>query len=180
MSTTQAGRSEANTATRVDAWLDSTKGRVVTALVGVCFIAQIAHQLHSDPRWHWHAGTGKLPHDIVREFMDEAYSQGRGVDAYKTYFAEHAVDNAPDTIEHQDGAPIPHEVRKIIVEGNDVAVYQTIGAARGRAAQDVVDIYEISGSGWIVRHDRVAQAASVANPAAAKAAASQQAVKENQ
>jgi hypothetical protein len=171
MSTTQGDRFPLNPAARIDALLDSTRGRVVTALVGVCLIFQIGYQLHSDPRWHWHAGTGKLPHDIVREFMDEAYTQGRGVDAYKTYFSDKAIDNAPDTIDHENGAPIPHEVKKIIVEGNDVAVYQTIGATRGHPAQDVVDVYEISGSGWIVRHDRVAQA-SVVKQAAEKAAAS--------
>ncbi|WP_233810195.1 hypothetical protein [Paraburkholderia sp. HP33-1] len=160
----QEDLSSNSTAPRIDAWLDSLQGRVITALLGVLFILQIAHQLHSDPRWHWHAGTGKLPHEIVTEFMNEAYGQGKGVDAYKTYFSENAVDKAPNTIDHQDGEPIPHTVKKLIVEGNDVAVFQTIEAARGQSAQDVVDIYEISGSGWIIRHDRVAQT-SVPAPA---------------
>ncbi|MGF6855497.1 hypothetical protein OKW29_004384 [Paraburkholderia sp. CI3] len=162
----QEDLSSNSTATYMNTWLDSLQGRMVTALLGVLFILQIAHQLHSDPRWHWHAGTGKLPHEIVTEFMDEAYTKGKGVDAYKTYFAEKAVDNAPNTIDHQDGEPIPHTVKKLIVEGNDVAVFHKIEAARGQPAQDVVDVYEISGSGWIIRHDRVAQMSVAAPPTA--------------
>ncbi|MEX3900593.1 hypothetical protein [Paraburkholderia sp. BR10954] len=157
MSNNQGVLSSGGIATRINVWMDSMTGRVVTAIVGFLFIAQIAHGLHSDPRWHWHAGTGKLPHDIVQEFMDLAYTEGKGAEAYKTYFSEKAVDNAPNTIDHQDGGPIPHEVKKIIVQGMDVAVYQKIGATRGQPAQDVVDVYEISGSGWIIRHDRITQ-----------------------
>lgn len=168
MLVTQEDLSSTSTATRVNAWLDSLQGRAVTAFLGVLLILQIAYQLHSDPRWHWHAGTGKLPHEIVTDFMDEAYAKGKGVDAYKRYFAQKAVDNAPNTIDHQDGEPIPHAVKKLIVEGNDVAVFQTIEAARGQPAQDVVDIYEISGSGWIIRRDRVAQT-RVAAPTKAEA-----------
>lgn len=170
MSVNQEDLSSNSSASRANAWLDSVQGRVATALLGVLFVLQIAHGLHSDPRWHWHAGTGKLPHEIVTEFMDEAYAKGKGVEAYKTYFAEKAVDSAPNTIDHQDGEPIPHTVKKLIVEGNDVAVFQTIRAARGQPAQDVVDVYEISGSGWIIRHDRVEQT-SVATPAKTEARA---------
>ncbi|WP_042338930.1 hypothetical protein [Paraburkholderia ferrariae] len=166
MTDVQGSVSSADRATQINKWLDSIPGRVATAILGFCFVAQIAYGLHTDPRWHWHAGTGKLPGDIVQEFMNEAYTQGKGVEAYKTYFSEKAVDNAPNTIDHQDGAPIPDEVRKIVVEGMDVAVYHTVGATRGQPAQDVVDLYEISGSGWIIRHDRIAQPAAVQRPAA--------------
>ncbi|CAB3723457.1 hypothetical protein [Paraburkholderia rhynchosiae] len=149
-----------DTAAQVDAWLDSAPGRIATAVLGFVFIGWIAYGLHSDPRWHWHAGTGKLPGDIVHEFMEEAYTQGKGVDAYKTYFSDKAIDTAPHTIDHEDGAPIPDQVKKVIVEGMDVAVYHTIGATRDQPAQDVVDIFELSGSGWIIRRDRIASVAA--------------------
>lgn len=155
----------------VDRWLDGWMGRTVAVLVGLIFVGWTAHALHSDPRWKWHAGTGKLPHDIVREFMDLAYTQGRGADAYSRYFSPKAVDTAPDTIEHRNGEPIPDQVKKIIVEGFDVAVYHTIGAGRGRLAQDAVDIFQLDQSGWIIRRDRLTAPAGVQAQAQAQAAA---------
>ncbi|MGF6695749.1 hypothetical protein OKW38_000360 [Paraburkholderia sp. MM5496-R1] len=155
MSNIQGGLSSPEFIAQADGWLDSWTGRVAAMLVGFIFVGWIAHDLHSDPRWKWHAGTGKLPHEVVHEFMDMAYAQGHGSEAYKEYFSAKAIDTAPQTVDHRDGEPIPDHVKKVIVEGFDVAVYHTIGAARGQAAQDVVDVFQLDGSGWIIRRDRL-------------------------
>lgn len=122
--------------------------------VGLCLTGAVYYTMHYNPRWDWTApGIGKLPRDIVAEFMEQAYAKGRGGTAGQSYFAEHAVDNAPDAQDRRDGAPMPHKVREIIAQGMTVVVVHQIGPARNEPAVDIIDVFQIK-DGRIVRRDR--------------------------
>ena len=80
--------------------------------LGLIFTAGIYYSMHYRIPWEWEApGIGKLPTEIVRGFMAEAYDTGAGAMASRDYFAPKAVDNASRAQERRDGSPMPHEVR---------------------------------------------------------------------
>ena len=122
--------------------------------IGLLFTGAVYTTMHNNPRWDWTApGVGKLPRDIVAEFMDRAYAHGRGGTAQLSYFAKDAADSAPSAQDRRDGAPIPHQVRQVIAQGMTVAVIHRIGPARGEPAQDVIDVFTIK-DGRIAARER--------------------------
>ena len=103
--------------------------------LGLMFTAGIYYSMHYRIPWDWEApGIGKLPTEIVRGFMAEAYGKGAGAKASRDYF-------------------LPHEVRKIVAQGMNVVVFHRIGPARGEPAADIIDVFETR-NGRIVRRDR--------------------------
>ena len=122
--------------------------------LGLMFTAGIYYSMHYRIPWDWEApGIGKLPTEIVRGFMAEAYGKGAGAKASRDYFSPKAVDNAPQAQDRRDGSPMPHEVRKIVAQGMNVVVFHRIGPARGEPAADIIDVFETR-NGRIVRRDR--------------------------
>lgn len=131
-----------------------TSLRLLSIAIGLAFTGAVYHTMHYNPRWDWTApGVGELPRDVVREFMDKAYRQGRGGTAAQGYFAKDAVDNAADAQDRRDGAPVPDTVRQIVAQGMTVAVFHRIGPARGEAGQDVIDVFQVK-DGRFIRRDR--------------------------
>lgn len=131
-----------------------TSLKLLSIVIGLLFTAAVYQTMHNNPRWDWTApGVGKLPREIVTDYMKLAYDQGQGGAAAKGYFAKDAKDNVADAQDRVDGAPIPHEVRSIIGQGMTVVVVHRIGPARGQAAMDVIDQFEIK-DGRIARRDR--------------------------
>lgn len=128
--------------------------RLVSIAIGLLFAAAIYHTMHTNPRWDWSApGVGRLPRDVVRDFMHEAYELGRGGSASRGYFSAKASDNAPDAQDRRDGSPMVHEVRSIVAQGMTVAVVHRIAPSRGEPQADVIDIFHIK-DGRIDRRDR--------------------------
>ncbi len=128
--------------------------RLVSIAIGLLFTAAIYQTMHNNPRWDWSApGVGKLPREIVRNFMHEAYDMGRGGTASRDYFSPRAVDNAPGAQDRLDGSPIAHEVRSIVAQGMSVVVVHRIAPARGGPQADVIDIFHMK-DGRIDRRDR--------------------------
>lgn len=118
--------------------------RLLSIGIGLLFTGAVYTTMHDNPRWDWTApGVGKLPRDIVAEFMDRAYAQGQGGTAQQSYFAKDAADNAPAAQDRRDGPPIPHQVRQVIAQGMTVAVIHRIGPARGEPEMDVIDVFTI-------------------------------------
>ena len=118
--------------------------RLLSIGIGLLFIGAVYYTMHYNPRWDWTApGVGKLPRDIVADFMDRAYVQGQGGTAHLSYFAKDAADNAPAAQDRRDGAPVPHQIRQVIAQGMTVAVIHRIGPARGEPGQDVIDVFTI-------------------------------------
>lgn len=128
--------------------------KLLSIVIGLLFTAAVLQTMHFNPRWDWSApGVGKLPRDIVTDYMKLAYEQGQGGTAAKGYFAKDAKDNAADAQDRIDGSAIPHQVRSIIGQGMTVVVVHRIAAARGQPAMDVIDQFEIK-DGRIARRDR--------------------------
>jgi hypothetical protein len=128
--------------------------RILSICLGFAFIAGFYYFFHHRLAWDWDApGTGKLPQEIVAGFLAETHEQGRGAAAMQGYFAPDAVDTAPAGPNQEDGAPMPHEVRSVIAQGQTVVVIHRIAAARGQPSQDVIDVFETR-RGRIVRRDR--------------------------
>ncbi|MDP3908652.1 hypothetical protein [Novosphingobium sp.] len=122
--------------------------------IGLLFTGAVYYTMHNNPRWDWTApGVGKLPRDIVAEFMDQAYTKGQGGTAQQSYFAKGAFDNAPAAKDRRDGAPVPHQIRQVIAQGMTVAVIHRIAPARGEPGVDVIDVFTIK-EGRIARRDR--------------------------
>lgn len=125
--------------------------KLLSIAIGLLFTVAVYYTMHDNPRWDWTApGVGKLPQQIVREFMDEAYVEGRGRAAHDAYFAKNAVDNVPAA---QDGDVGTHEVREVIAQGMTVAVVHRMVPAHGEPAVDAIDVFRIK-DGRIVRRDR--------------------------
>jgi predicted SnoaL-like aldol condensation-catalyzing enzyme len=128
--------------------------RLLSIVIGLLFTGAVYYTMHYNPRWDWTApGVGKLPQEIVHDFMDQAYTKGHGSSAAKSYFAKDAIDNVPDAQDRRDGTPLPNEVREIIAQGLTVAVLHRIGASRGEPSVDVIDVFRTK-NGRIVRRDR--------------------------
>jgi hypothetical protein len=128
--------------------------RIASICLGLIFLASIYYFFHYRLPWDWGApGTGKLPQEIIRAYMSEAYEQGRGARAIQDYFADDAADNVSQTREREDGVAIPHEVLSVVAQGQTVVVVHRVGAARGEPAADVIDVFETK-RGRIVRRDR--------------------------
>lgn len=128
--------------------------RLGSIAVGLLFAAAIYHTMHNNPRWDWSApGVGKLPQEIVRNFMHEAYDMGRGGTASRDYFSAKAKDNVPAAQDRRDGSPVAHEVRSIVAQGMTVVVVHRIAPARGEPEADVIDIFHMK-DGRIDRRDR--------------------------
>lgn len=122
--------------------------------IGLLFTGAVYYTMHYNPRWDWTApGVGKLPRDVVAEFMVQAYAQGRGGTAQQSYFAKDAVDNATAAQDRRDGEPVSHEVREVIAQGMTVVVVHRIAPARGEPGMDVIDVFRIK-DGRIARRDR--------------------------
>lgn len=128
--------------------------KLLSIAIGLIFTAGIYNSMHNGIPWDWNApGTGKLPREIVRGFMAQAYDRGDGAGAVRDYFAKDAVDNVVQAQDRRSGAPIPHQVGRVVGEGLTVVVFHRIGAARGEPASDVVDVFETR-NGRIVRRER--------------------------
>jgi predicted SnoaL-like aldol condensation-catalyzing enzyme len=128
--------------------------KLLSIVIGLLFTAAVYQTMHNNPRWDWTApGVGKLPREIVTEYMQLAYDKGQGGTAATGYFAKDAKDNAAAAQDRVDGAPIPHEVRSVIGQGMTVIVVHRIEPARGEMQQDVIDQFEIK-DGRIARRDR--------------------------
>ena len=128
--------------------------KLLSIAIGLLFTAAVYHTMHNNPRWDWTApGIGKLPQEVVRGFLHEAYAKGRGGTAAKGYFATDAKDNASTAQDRRDGPPIQHDVRSIIAQGMNVAVVHRIAPARGEPQSDVIDIFRIK-EGRIIQRDR--------------------------
>lgn len=131
-----------------------TSLKLLSIVIGLVFTVAVYHTMHNNPRWDWSApGIGKLPREVVLDFMTRAYDQGRGGTAARTYFAKDAQDSAANAPDRRDGAPIPHQVRSIVAQGMTVVVLHRIGPARGEPQVDAIDIYQIK-DGRIARRDR--------------------------
>ncbi len=115
--------------------------------------------------------SGKTARGFIGEYLEMAYDQGRGEDAIKTYFAEDAIDHAPDAIERKNGEPIRHEIHQIAADGMTAVVYHRVEAARGAPAMEVVDIYKADRFSRIQERWRIAQPVKDAAPAEAAAEA---------
>lgn len=128
--------------------------RLLTIALGLLFTAGIYYSMHYRIPWEWNApGIGKLPQEIVRGYLAEAYDRGQGAKAVRDYFSPQIVDNAPHAQDSRDGAPIPHEIRTMFGQGAQVVVIHRIGAARGAPVADVIDVFETR-NGRITRRDR--------------------------
>lgn len=128
--------------------------RLLSVFIGLLFTAAIYQKMHNNPRWDWTApGIGKLPRDVVQDFMHLAYSRGQGGKASKAYFAKDASDNAIGPQDRVNGAPLQHDVRAVIAQGMTVVVVHRIGPARGAPSMDAVDQFEIK-NGRIARRYR--------------------------
>jgi len=113
--------------------------------LGVLFIGWIVYSMHFNIRWDWEApGTGLLPQEVVEGYLDAAYDAGQGNTARAQYFAPEIEAASVPLLEAEDGAPIGREVHKIVAQGLNIVVFQSIDAARGEGAQDVVDLFEIN------------------------------------
>lgn len=134
--------------------LSRTSLKLLSIVIGLLFTAAVYQAMHNNPRWDWTApGVGKLPREVVNDYMQQAYAQGQSGNASNFYFAKDAKDNAQAALERIDGAPIPHEVVSIIGQGMTVVVFHRIGPARGEPQMDVIDQFEIK-DGRIARRDR--------------------------
>ncbi|MFA5963363.1 MAG: hypothetical protein WC804_05045 [Sphingomonas sp.] len=128
--------------------------RLLSIGIGLLFTGTVYYTMHFNPRWDWSApGVGKLPRDIVAEFMDQAYAKGQGGTAQRSYFTRDAADSAPAAQDRHDGMPMPDAVRQVIAQGMTVAVIHRIGPARGEPGMDVIDVFTIK-DGRIARRDR--------------------------
>jgi hypothetical protein len=128
--------------------------RLLTVAIGVIFTAGIYYTMHYRIPWEWSApGIGKLPQEIVRGYMAEAYDKGQGAKAASDYFSPQVVDSAPEAQDRRDGAPMPHEIRTMLGQGAQVVVFHRIAAARGQPVTDVIDLFETR-NGRITRRDR--------------------------
>lgn len=128
--------------------------KLFSIAIGLLFTGAIYYTMHYNPRWDWTApGVGKLPQEIVRDFMREAYDQGKGGAAQVRYFARDAADNASGAQDRRDGDPMPHEIRNVIAQGMTVAVVHRVAAGRGEPAADVIDVFRIK-NGRIAQRDR--------------------------
>lgn len=117
--------------------------RIASILLGFAFVGIFYSFFHYRIPWDWDApGTGKLPQEIVRGFMAEAYGEGRGAAAVRDYFLPDAPDNALEAQDRQDGEPMPHEVVSVVAQGQTVVVIHRIAAARGEPALEVIDVFE--------------------------------------
>ena len=126
--------------------------KLASIVIGILFIAAVFQTMHNNPRWDWSApGVGKLPREVIVDFMQQAYLEGRGGAAAKDYFAANAKDNAPSAIDRQDGDPIPHQVRSITGQGMIIIVIHRISPARGEPQSDVIDRFEIKDGRIAVR-----------------------------
>lgn len=128
--------------------------RILSIAIGLLFTAVVYQAMHDNPRWDWTArGIGKLPREVVGDFMQQAYAKGRGGSAALDYFTTGAEDNAQNAQDRRDGNPIPHDVRSVIGQGMTVIVFHRIGPARGEPQLDVIDRFEVK-DGRIARRDR--------------------------
>lgn len=115
----------------------------VSLALGALFTGWIYYNMHFNIPWDWEApGTGRLPHEIVEGFLDTAYGDGQGAVARAQYFAPSLNDATPLPLEAENGVPTERTVHRVVAQGLDVVVFQTLSAARGQEAQDVIDVFE--------------------------------------
>jgi hypothetical protein len=128
--------------------------RLVTVAIGLLFTAGIYYTMHYRMGWDWNApGIGRLPQEIVRGYLAEAYDKGDGAKAAHDYFSPDIVDKAPQAQDRRDNMPVPHEIRMMVGQGARVVVFHRIGPAAGEPAVDAVDLFETR-NGRIVRRER--------------------------
>jgi len=126
--------------------------KLASIVTGILFTAAVFQTMHNNSRWDWSApGVGKLPREVIADFMQQAYLEGHGGAAAKDYFAVNAKDNVPEAIDRQDGDPIPHQVRSITGQGMTVIVIHRIRPTRGEPHSDVIDRFEVKDGRIAVR-----------------------------
>jgi hypothetical protein len=128
--------------------------KALSICLGLLFTAGFYYFFHYRLPWDWDApGTGRLPQEIVRGFMAEAYEEGRGASAVQNYFSPQVADAAPEAQDRRNGDPIPHEVLSVVAQGQTIVVIHRIAASRGQPALDVIDVFETN-RGRIVKRER--------------------------
>lgn len=112
-------------------------------LVGFALVANLAYDLHTNPRWAGDngPGVGKLPKQIVAGYLDTAYKAGGADEAAKLYFSPKTKDLSPGAVDRKDGPAVTHYIRKVLGEGMVVMVYRCVGGERTGQASEIVDIF---------------------------------------
>lgn len=141
--------------------------RLLSILFGLAFIAWTASNLHNNPRWTWSPGEGELPRDVVAMYMDMAYKEGDLDKAAKNFLTPKTKDEVPADKILPGGKPFEPKVKKVIAEGNNVAVWYTI---EGEPAQNqYLEIFNIRGGRVTTRERLVQPGALAASPTTAAA-----------
>ncbi|MDX9874463.1 MAG: hypothetical protein RBS88_06085 [Spongiibacteraceae bacterium] len=131
----------------------STKN-IIVVIVGILYTIGCAFYVNHGTDWS--GGAGKTPRDMMIDYYELAYGQGKGGAASAEYWAPDAEDLVPDAIDRKDGYAVAHEIHNMVVDGRQVSVHHTIGASATTPAIEAVDIYTIL-RGKIVKRERVAQ-----------------------
>ncbi len=119
---------------------------VASLIIAALFLANIYYQLHVAPGWQWGPALDKMPKQMLSDFREEVYVNGKGGFAAGEYIAPNAEFDKTLFPEFVDGAQVTSELlQPLIGDGRTVVAVQKLTQAG--TEQTVVDIYHVGPRG---------------------------------
>ncbi|MGW9231064.1 hypothetical protein ACWGPT_09375 [Pseudorhizobium sp. NPDC055634] len=119
---------------------------VASLIIAALFLANIYYQLHVAPGWQWGPALDKMPKQMLSDFREEVYVNGKGGFAADEYIAPNAEFDKTLFPEFVDGAQVTSELlQPLIGDGRTVVAVQKLTQAG--TEQTVVDIYHVGPRG---------------------------------
>ena len=119
---------------------------VASLIIAALFLANIYYQLHVAPGWQWGPALDKMPKQMLSDFREEVYVNGKGGFAAGEYIAPNAEFDKTLFPEFVDGAQVTSELlQPLIGDGRTVIAVQKLTQAG--TEKTVVDIYHVGPRG---------------------------------
>jgi len=119
---------------------------VASLIIAALFLANIYYQLHVAPGWQWGPALDKMPKQMLSDFREEVYVNGKGGFAAGEYIAPNAEFDKTLFPEFVDGAQVTSELlQPLIGDGRTVVAVQKLTQAG--TEKTVVDIYHVGPRG---------------------------------
>ena len=119
---------------------------VASLIIAALFLANIYYQLHVAPGWQWGPALDKMPKQMLSDFREEVYVNGKGGFAAGEYIAPNAEFDKTLFPEFVDGAQVTSELlQPLIGDGRTVVAVQKLTQAG--TEKTVVDICHVGPRG---------------------------------
>lgn len=127
---------------------------ILSVIAGILCTLGVWNNMANNPRWALDKGPGqgKLPRVIVSQYMDEAYRQGKGPQAYQDYMHKDVKDTATNGLDKDNTTAKNYVLKAVVAEGLNVTTWYCLERGNNQNAVEVLDLFRTRGARIVERY----------------------------